>query len=39
MKSVSSVILHEVKLKRLLVGKTAGAKIEDRQGVTVLAKG
>jgi len=27
------------KLKRLLVGKTAGAKIEDRHGVTVLAKG
>jgi len=27
------------KLKRLLVGKVAGAKVEDRQGVTVLAKG
>jgi len=27
------------KLKRLLVGKIAGAKVEDRQGVTVLAKG
>ncbi len=27
------------KMKRLLVGKTAGAKVEDRQGVTVLAKG
>ncbi len=27
------------KIKRLLVGKTAAAKIEDRQGVTVLAKG
>jgi DNA-directed RNA polymerase subunit beta len=27
------------KLKRLLVGKTASAKIEDRHGVTVLAKG
>lgn len=27
------------KMKRLLVGKVAGAKIEDRQGVTVLAKG
>ncbi|MDD2499380.1 MAG: DNA-directed RNA polymerase subunit beta [Geobacter sp.] len=27
------------KLKRLLVGKTAAAKVEDRQGVTVLVKG
>ena len=27
------------KLKRLLVNRTAAAKIEDRQGVTVLAKG
>lgn len=27
------------KVKRLLVGKTAAAKIEDRHGVTVLAKG
>ena len=27
------------KMKRLLVGKTAAAKIEDRQGITVLAKG
>lgn len=27
------------RIKRFLVGKTAAAKIEDRQGVTVLAKG